>query len=133
MSALFRFERTLKRDPAIDAWVREQPPPLRAIAKQWFEVMRGCGDDVREVVHDDQPTACVGDCAFAYVDAFTAHVNVGFFRGAELPDPAGLLQGTGKLMRHVKIKPGQVVDALALRRLIEQAYRDLKARVSETR
>jgi hypothetical protein len=37
---------------------------------------------------------------------FTAHVNVGFFRGAELSDPNGLLQGTGKFMRHVKLRPG---------------------------
>ena len=59
-----------------------------AIAQHWFEVMRGCGDDVRELLHDGHPTACVGDAAFAYVNAFTAHVNVGFFRGAEIADPS---------------------------------------------
>ena len=49
--------------------------------------MRGCGDDVREHLHDGHPTACIGDAAFAYVNAFRAHVNVGFFLGAILPDP----------------------------------------------
>jgi hypothetical protein len=62
---------------------------LGAIARRWFEVMRDCGDDVRESLHDGQPTACIGDAAFAYVNAFKAHVNVGFFRGPRLPIPGG--------------------------------------------
>src|SRR5919106_239982 len=85
MSQLFRLPSSVRRDPAIDIWMQQQPDELSAIARRWFEVMRGCGDDVRELIHDDQPTACVGDAAFAYIDAFTSHVNVGFFRGAELP------------------------------------------------
>lgn len=130
MSRLFRLPAAVRRDPAVDRWFREQPDELAALAKRWYEVMRGCGDDVRELVHDDQPTACVGDAAFAYVDAFTAHVNVGFFCGAELPDPARLLQGTGKFMRHVKLRPGSDVDATALTTLIHTAYVDMNRRVS---
>ena len=102
---------------------------LGAIARHWFEIMRGCGDDVRELLHDGQPTACVGDAAFAYVDAFKAHVDVGFFRGAELADPEGLLEGNGKFMRHVKLRPQRAVDASALRKLIEAAYSDMKGRL----
>ena len=109
--------------------MNEQPRELRAIARQWFDVMRACGGDVREVVHDDQPTACVGDAAFAYVDAFTAHVNVGFFHGAGLADPAGLLEGAGKFMRHVKLRPDRDIDAAALSALIESAYADIKRRL----
>jgi len=130
MSRLFRFAKTSKRDPAVDVWLREQPDELSAIARHWFDVMRGCGDDVREVMHDDQPTACVGDAAFAYVDAFTAHVNVGFFNGTVLSDPAGLLEGSGKFMRHVKLGPDRHVDATALTALIETAYADMKARLA---
>ena len=128
MSRLFRLPGAVKRDPAIDAWMRGQPRALRTIARRWFDVMRACGDDVRELVHDDQPTACVGDAAFGYVDAFTAHVNVGFFLGADLADPDRLLEGTGKFMRHVKLRPGDDVDAGPLTRLIETAYADMKAR-----
>ena len=102
---------------------------LRAIAQRWFEVMRDCGDDVRELLHDGHPTACVGDAAFAYVNAFKAHVNVGFFRGAEIADPAGLLEGTGKFMRHVKLRPDCEIDPAALRQLIETAYADMKRRL----
>ena len=91
--------------------------------------MRGCGDDVRELLHDGHPTACVTDAAFAYVNAFTAHVNVGFFHGAELADPDGLLEGTGTFMRHVKLRPGRDVDAGALTKLVEAAYADMKGRL----
>jgi hypothetical protein len=128
-SQLMRFAGAVRRDPAIDTWFDEQPDELGAIARRWFEVMRGCGMDVRELVHDDQPTACVGDAAFAYVDAFTAHVNVGFFRGAEIADPKRLLEGTGKFMRHVKLRPGIDVDTTALTTLIETAYADMQRRV----
>ncbi|MEW6273259.1 MAG: DUF1801 domain-containing protein [Thermodesulfobacteriota bacterium] len=109
--------------------MQAHPGPLGAIARRWLEVMRACGDDVRELLHDGQPTACVGDAAFAYVDAFTSHVNVGFFRGAELADPERLLEGTGKLMRHVKLRPQRPVDAAALTRLIEHAYVDIAQRL----
>ena len=126
---LLRFNGTLERDPAIDAWLKEHPGELGAIAHQWFEVMRKCGDEVRELFHDGCPVACLGDAPFGYVNVFTSHVNVGFFHGAVLPDPARLLQGAGKFMRHVKLRPGTLTSAAALRRLIEAAYSDIKARV----
>jgi hypothetical protein len=129
MSQLFRFPGSLERDPAIDVWMHAHSGPLGAIARRWFEVLRDCGDDVRELLHDGHPTACVGDAAFAYVNAFTAHVNVGFFRGAELSDPRGLLKGTGRFMRHVKLRPEADVDATALMQLIETAYTDMKKRL----
>jgi len=124
-----RFPTSVERDPAIDVWMHEHSDQLGAIAQRWFEVMRSCGDDVRELLHDGHPTACVGDAAFAYVNAFKAHVNVGFFRGTEIADPKGLLEGTGKFMRHVKLSPERVVNAAALTNLIETAYRDMKARL----
>jgi len=128
MSRLMRFPGAVKRDPAIEAWMDEPSGDLGAIAQRWFEVLRDCGDDVRELLHDGHPTACIGDAAFAYVNVFTAHVNVGFFLGAELPDPKGLLEGTGKFMRHVKLRPEGDVDADALLELIQAAYTDMKKR-----
>jgi hypothetical protein len=125
MSQLFLFPGSVRRDPAIDAWMLAHAGELGAIALRWFEVMRGCGDDVRELLHDGHPTACVGDAAFGYVDAFAAHVNVGFFRGAEIADPEELLEGNGRFMRHVKLGPDRDVDAGALRRLIKAAYVDM--------
>ena len=127
---LFRLSGTVKRDPAIEDWFGKQAPELGAVARKWWTQMRGCGADVREVMHDGQPTVCVHDAAFGYVDAFTAHVNVGFFTGAMLQDPAGLLEGTGKRMRHVKLKPGGEVEADALNALIVAAYLDIRTRLA---
>ncbi len=126
---LLRFNGTVERDPAIEAWLDVHPGALGEIARAWFTVMRTCGDEVRELLHDGCPVACLGDVPFGYVNVFTAHVNVGFFQGAGLPDPARLLQGLGKFMRHVKLRPGAAADGAALRGLIEAAYADIKARV----
>ena len=125
---LLRFETAAKRDPAIDAWFESRASQLGTIARPWYERMRQCGDDVRELLHDGHPTACVGDAAFGYVNAFTAHVNVGFFLGAHLADPARLLEGTGKNMRHVKLRPGSDIDRQALAALIRAAYALVKSR-----
>lgn len=125
---LLRFNGTVEHDPAIDSWLQERGV-LGAIAAQWFAVMRTCGDEVREVLHDGCPVACLGDVPFGYVNVFTSHVNVGFYQGSSLPDSAGLLQGTGKFMRHVKLQPGTDIDAAALQTLIERAYSNAKALV----
>jgi len=129
---LLRFDGAVERDPAIDAWMKEHAGELGAIAHRWFEVMRKCGDEVRELLHDGCPVACLGDAPFGYVNVFTSHVNVGFFQGAALRDPAGLLLGTGKFMRHVKLKPGPPTNDAELRRLIDAAYADIKERVERS-
>jgi hypothetical protein len=124
-----RFSGAVERDPAINVWMDEHPGELGAIARRWFEAMRKCGDEVRELLHDGCPVACLGDAPFGYVNVFTSHVNVGFFHGAALPDPGRLLQGAGKFMRHVKLRPGTAINAAALCRLIDSAYSEIKARV----
>jgi hypothetical protein len=126
---ILRFPSAVKHDPAIDAWLDAQRDDLRPLAGTWFARMRQRGGDVRELMHDGCPTACVGDAAFGYVGAYRDHVNVGFFFGALLTDPAGLMEGTGKRGRHVKLWPGRDVDAAALARLVDAAYADVRARL----
>ena len=133
MNGMLRFSGTVKRDPAIGVWLSQQAPELSAIARTWFARMRECGDDVRELMHDGNPVACVGDMPFGYVNVFKFHANVGFFYGAELEDPTGLLEGTGKRMRHVKVKPGADLNVKALSALIDLAYVDLKSRLEAER
>ena len=127
---LFEFPTATRRDATVEAWFEARPSELGVIARRWFEVMRACGGDVRELLHDYRPTACVGEAAFGYVNVFTTHVNVGFFQGTELRDPQGLLTGTGKFMRHVKLRPDADIDADALTKLIESAYTDIKRRLT---
>lgn len=127
---VLRFPEAVVREPAIDAWLDcGQPIQFRSMAREWFQRMRACGDDVRELMHDGAPTACVQDAAFGYVDVFRDHMNVGLFNGAVLEDPAGLLEGNGKFMRHVKVRPGSEPDAATLGPLITAAYRDMRARL----
>jgi hypothetical protein len=128
-SQILRFNGAVERHPAIDAWMKAHPGELGSIAQKWFELMRKCGDEVRELLHDGCPVACLGNAPFAYVNVFTSHVNVGFFHGASLPDPARLLQGDGRFMRHVKLRAGTPTNEAALSRLIETAYEDIKSRV----
>lgn len=131
MSRLFRLSLGIRRDPAVEAWLSEQPGELGAIAREWFARIRACGFDVLEMMHDGCPVACVKDVPFAYVNVFKAHAAVGFFLGAALKDPARLLEGTGVRMRHVKIKPGASLDTKALGTLIQESYADVKARLRE--
>ena len=128
-SDILRFDGAVHRDLAIDKWFKAHKGELGAIAHHWFQPMRNSGDEVRELLHDGCPTACLGDAPFSYVNVFTSHVNVGFFHGAALPDPARLLQGSGKFMRHVKLKPSTPVNAEALSALIAAAYSHIKSRV----
>jgi hypothetical protein len=133
MVDIFRVSGGLKREPALDLWFSDGPLELRSIAQEWFVRMRRCGDDVREVMHDGCPVACVEDAPFGYVNSFNSHVNVGFFYGAFLEDPEGLLEGSGKRMRHVKLKPGRKVSPAALSDLVDAAYLDIKARLGADR
>jgi hypothetical protein len=125
---IFRVTRTLKRDPAVEAWLDDEPIDLRSIARQWFVKMRSCGKNVREAMHDGCPIACVKDAPFAYVNTFKTHVSVGFFYGAFINDPARLLEGSGKRMRHVKLRPSHEVNVAALNDLIVAAYADIQSR-----
>ena len=129
MPEFLRFFGAVERDPAIETWLNTQPGDLGSIARAWFTLMRNVGPDVRELMHDGFATACVQDAPFAYVGAFKAHVNVGFFHGAQLPDPAGLLKGSGRRMRHVKLRPGLPPHTSALEALITAAYSDIVARL----
>jgi hypothetical protein len=129
--SLMRFPSAVADCPAVDAWLHRSPDEKYALARKWFARMKQCGHDVTELMHDGCPTACVGDAAFAYVGVFTRHVNVGFFFGAMLKDPQGMLEGTGKRMRHVKLMLESPIDESALSALIEAAYVDIKRRLDE--
>ena len=95
MEKLFLLPSAIARDACIDTWFSASEHELRRTVQPWFERLRVCGPDICETMADGHPTACVGEAAFGYVDAFSAHANVGFFYGAALEDPAGLLEGAG--------------------------------------
>lgn len=133
MDSILRYDGASAHDEAIDVWLGARPPELGTMARRWFTRMRGCGEDVRELLHDGCPIVCVDDAPFAYVNVFKSHLNVGFFRGDALDDPAGLLEGSGRFMRHVKLRLESPVDETALEALIDAAYADMQARLEQAK
>lgn len=129
MDDILRFPGGRRNDPLVEAWLIGIRDPLGSLARTWFDFFRDCGEDVCELLHDGCPVACVGDAPFGYVNAFKTHTNIGFFHGASLPDPSGLLEGQGKRMRHVKVRPGEELDFESLRDLISAAYEDIQQRL----
>ena len=112
-----------------DIWLEGKIEVLQPIARQWYDAIAHCGPDVQLIFHDGYPIGCIENAPFAYVNAYNAHVNLGFFYGAFLPDEFGLLEGTGKRMRHVKLRPDQEPDQQALQTLLSLAYADIKERL----
>ena len=64
---------------------------------------------------------------FCYIGVFSQHVNLGFYYGAELPDPEDLLEGIGKKLRHVKVNTLEQVEGGSLRHLVELALKEREA------
>jgi hypothetical protein len=63
---------------------------------------------------------------YCYIGAFKRHVNLGFYYGAILPDPQGLLEGTGKNLRHIKVNTLEAVDQPAVRDMLRAAHKERK-------
>ena len=58
---------------------------------------------------------------FCHVVAYSTHVNLGFNRGAQLPDPASILKGTGKSIRHITLRNHEELDSPVIRRYLQAA------------
>ena len=112
-----------------EAIVADASPPVRDLALRTRALIREVLPEVVEVPWPRQRTAGFGvgpkkmSEHFCYVAVLPDRVNLGFNYGSELPDPEGLLQGTGKLFRHVKITSPRDLENPALRRLLEAASR----------
>lgn len=65
--------------------------------------------------------------AYAYALPYANHVNLGFYKGAALPDPAGRLKGTGAALRHVSLTSADQVLDPSIRALMEAARQERRA------
>lgn len=106
-------------------------PPIQDLARQTRALIFEVFPPVVEVLWSGQGIAGYGvgpkkmSEQFCYIAVFKNHFNLGFYYGAELPDPEGLLEGTGALLRHVKISTPARLEDPALRALLEAASRYL--------
>jgi hypothetical protein len=108
--------------PAVDRILAEMPAPLRAIARALRAQIRAAAPELTETVKWGAP-CYVGQHEVVYFAAYAAHVNLGFYRGAHLDDASGRLEGTGKGLRHVKLRSVRETTAPEIRRLIRAAVR----------
>ncbi len=115
------------RDQHVEAYVRGVEGPLGQTTEMLVELVRKSVPRTNEVIHHGSPKFCVGLEPFCYVAAHAKHVNLGFFEGALLDDPDGLLEGSGKRLRHVKLQGVETVPRAKLTRLIRQAAARMKA------
>ena len=102
-------------------------PAMRPLARELRRLIQGIHPATVEVVRLGDRAATYGlgpkktTEGYAYILPQRAWVNLGFFRGAGLPDPDGLLEGTGATMRHVKVRSADDVAAPAIAKLVRAA------------
>ncbi|HEY0493875.1 MAG TPA: DUF1801 domain-containing protein [Candidatus Dormibacteraeota bacterium] len=113
-------------DPAVDIFLRSYSPEVRAIALKAREVIRGVLPTVTEKVYPGWKVIQYGagdkrEDVFAVISPQRERINLGLANGAGLPDPEGLLEGTGVGIRHIKITSAEAAEAPAIRTLVEGA------------
>lgn len=102
-------------------------PEINELALESRRLVFSVLKETVEVVWEQQKIAGFGTGPkkmtehFCWIQPCKKHITLGFNYGAELPDPKGLLEGTGKLFRHVKIKTMDDLNCPALRELLVNA------------
>lgn len=105
----------------IDAYIRRRSVTLRPVVKGIRRLVKTTVAASREAVNPWGIPTFDFHVPLCFMMNGMRHVTFGFPRGAFLADPAGLLEGTGKYLRHVKLREGQQLRDSNLRRLILQA------------
>ncbi|HLL06785.1 MAG TPA: DUF1801 domain-containing protein [Myxococcaceae bacterium] len=84
------------------------------------QLIREVAPEATESMKWGQPVYDVNG-PFAHIKAYRNHVNFGFWRGADLTDPKGILKGTGSRMRHVELRSPEDVDTATLQAMVRTA------------
>jgi len=113
-------------DPAVDTFLKGYSPQVREIAVKAREVILSVMPDATEKVYPGWKVIQYGagvdmKSVFAAISPQRERVNLGLANGAGLPDPEGLLEGTGVGIRHVKLTSPEAAGAPAVRELVQGA------------
>ncbi len=117
----------MKNDQDFEKAIASFPDKIREIARQTRSLVYAVLPEVVEVVLVRQKNTGFGTGIkkktehFCWIMPASKHVNLGFNYGTELPDPYKLLEGTGKLFRHIKIKSVDDLKNPALLELLKYA------------
>jgi hypothetical protein len=117
-------------DPAVDTFLKSYPPPVREIAVRARETILSVLPGASEKVYPGWKVIQYGtgtgmQDVFAVLSPQRERVNLGLTNGAELPDPEGLLEGTGVVIRHVKLTSPEAAATPAVRELVRSAVQAL--------
>lgn len=113
----------MKAYASFDAYLADQAPRNRAIIRALRGFVRRAAPRLQESVKWGNGCWVKGTIPIAYVYSAPDHVQFGFFAGAALEDPKGLLRGEGRFVRHVKVKQRAAIDEPAFAALLRQAMR----------
>ncbi len=100
---------------SLEGWQAEVVSELRRIVREAAPRATESIKWAQPVYEDNGP--------FCWIKAHTGHVNIGFWRGAQLTDPKGLLEGDGDRMRHVKIANPKDINRTALKAFVREAVK----------
>jgi hypothetical protein len=115
-------------DPAVDTFLKGYPPPVREIAVKARETILSVFPSASEKVYPGWKVIQYGAGTsmkevFAVLSPQKERVNLGLANGADLPDPEGLLEGSGKGIRHIKLSSPEAASAPAVKELVAGALR----------
>ena len=111
----------MKRYASFAAYLADQPPKNQTIIKALRRFVKKTAPDLEESVKWGNGCWLRGTGPVSYVYSGEDHVQFGFFNGAALRDPKGLLQGQGKFVRHIKLRKASDLDERAFGALLRQA------------
>jgi hypothetical protein len=113
----------MKSYASFDDYLRDQPPKNRAIIRALRKFVKAVEPQLSEAVKWGNGCWLAGAEPVAYVYSDAGLVQFGFFSGAALRDPRGLLEGKGQYVRHIKVRGSTDIDELAFGALLRQAAR----------
>ena len=122
-----RYAGAVRRDPAIDAYVRSRPAPAGEALARLVAIARAAEPRHDEILHRGAPSFCIDGEPYCYLVDYARHVTLGVCHGFALPDPEKLLEGRGKWTRHVRVRLGASFDADAVSRLVAASARRVRA------
>ena len=109
-------------DSDTDRWFQSGSDDQCELLTELRAIVLATGKDIDEAIKWQRPVYSNGGTMFCYLHRSKNHVTLGFHQGASLDDPDELLEGTGKAMRHIKVRDRSDIRKRAIKSLLKQAY-----------
>ena len=106
---------------SVDEYLELLDNPQTEVAARLRAIVRGRYPRLREDIKWHVPVYSLGTTPIVSIEGFKAHVNLKFFKGADLEDRDGILEGTGKGVRHARFRSPEDVEEDKIRPLIDEA------------